>query len=329
MVKKKNINEKPKDNSDVVLNPRARGLGRGLGALFGDDEDVYPTFAPEDNTPTVQTGGASEAGRKFLGIEQLFPCPDQPRRHFDERALKELASSITEYGLLQPILVRPDKTRDGMYEIIAGERRWRASQKAQLHEVPVVIKDIDDAAMFQIALVENLQRQDLNAIEEAQGYARLVEEFGHSHDSVGDILGKSRSHVANMVRLLQLPESVQSLVVKDELTAGHARALLKADQPALLAQEVIAKKLSVRETEKLVAEAEGRKIQHRDTKTGTKGFAQKDADTLALEKEVSDKLGMNVTIDMVDAHKGAMKISFKNLDQLDDVLQRLAQRPKY
>lgn len=330
MVKKKNINEKPRDNNDeVILNPRDRGLGRGLGALFGDDEDVYPSFAPEDNTPNSNSDTGPNSSKRFLGVEQLFPCPDQPRRHFDERALKELASSIAEYGLLQPILVRPDKTRDDMYEIIAGERRWRASQKAQLHQVPVIIKDIDDAAMFQIALVENLQRQDLNAIEEAQGYHRLIEEFGHSHDSVGEILGKSRSHVANMVRLLQLPESVQSLVVKEELSAGHARALLKADQPALLAQEVIAKKLSVRETEKLVADNEGRKIQHRDTKAGTKGFARKDADTLALEKEVSDTLGMNVSIDMADTHKGAMKISFKNLDQLDDVLQRLAQTPKY
>lgn len=307
---------------DKKLNPKERGLGRGLGALFGDEEDVYPTFDAEENVP--------DSSRKFVGIGQLFPCADQPRRHFDEAALKELANSIIEHGLLQPILVRPDKTRDGMYEIIAGERRWRASQKAQLHEVPVVIRDIDDAAMFQIALVENLQRQDLNAIEEGLGYHRLVEEFGHSHESVGEVLGKSRSHVANMIRLLQLPESVQNMVIKGELTAGHARALLKAEQPALMAQEVVNKKLSVRETEKLVATYEGRKIQHREgaQKKGA-GFAQKDADTLALEKELSNKLGMNVSLDMVDSHKGKMTISFSNLDQLDDVLQRLAQTPKY
>ncbi|HPF78663.1 MAG TPA: ParB/RepB/Spo0J family partition protein [Alphaproteobacteria bacterium] len=309
-------------DAEEKLNPKGRGLGRGLGALFGDEEEVYPQFNAEENIP--------DSSRKVVGVEQLFPCPDQPRRHFDEQAIKELSLSIAEHGLLQPILVRPDKTRDGMYEIIAGERRWRASQKAQLHEVPVIIRDLDDAAAFQIALVENLQRQDLNAIEEAQGYNRLVEEFGHSHESVGEVLGKSRSHVANMIRLLQLPSSVQTMVVNGDLSAGHARALLKAEQPALMAQEVVNKKLSVRETEKLVAEYEGREIQHRSS--GTKkgpGFSEKDADTLALEKEVSNQLGMNVAIDMKDAHQGKMTISFKNLDQLDDVLQRLAQRPKY
>ena len=320
MIKKFNINDE-KDNEEV-LNPKDRGLGRGLGALFGDDEeDVYPTYQEDKNL--------TDASRKTLGIEKLFPCPDQPRRHFDETALKELSASILEYGLLQPILVRPDHTREGMYEIIAGERRWRASQKAQLHEVPIIIRDIDDAATFQIALVENLQRQDLNSIEEAKGYQRLVEDFGHSNETVAEVLGKSRSHVANMVRLLQLPESVQHFVVEGKLTAGHARALLGSDQPALLAQEVMSKNLSVRQTEKLVAENAGRKIAHRDTKQNTSGFSKKDADTLALEKEVSDQIGMNVTIDMVDVHKGKMTINFKNLDQLDDVLQRLAQNPKY
>lgn len=312
--------------TEEELNPKDRGLGRGLGALFGDEEDTYPQFDPEENTPD----SFEASGKKVIGVGQLFPCPDQPRRHFDEASIKELAASITEHGLLQPILVRPDKTREGMYEIIAGERRWRASQKAQLHEVPIIIRDLDDAAAFQIALVENLQRQDLDPIEEAMGYNRLVEEFGHSHESVGEVLGKSRSHVANMIRLLQLPESVQTMVVKGQISAGHARALLKAEQPALMAQEIIANKLSVRETEKMVAEYEGREIKHRDgTKKKGAGFAEKDADTLALEKEVSNQLGMNVSIDMVDAHKGAMKISFKNLDQLDDILQRLAQTPKY
>ena len=306
-------------DTEEELNPKERGLGRGLGALFGDEEDVYPQYEGEENVP--------DSARRTVGVEQLFPCPDQPRRHFDEQAIKELAASIQEHGLLQPILVRPDKTRDNMYEIIAGERRWRASQKAQLHEVPIIIRDLDDAAAFQIALVENLQRQDLNAIEEAQGYNRLVEEFGHSHESVGEVLGKSRSHVANMIRLLQLPDSVQAMVIKEQITAGHARALLKAEQPALMAQEIIAKKLSVRETEKMVADYEGREIQRR--KSGKKaGFAEKDADTLALEKEVSNQIGMNVSIDMKNTHEGSMKISFKNLDQLDDVLQRLAQTPR-
>ncbi len=312
------------EDTEEKLNPKDRGLGRGLGALFGDEEESYPQFDAEENTPD----SLGNSSRKTIGVEQLFPCPDQPRRYFDERSIKELAASIIEHGLLQPILVRPDKAREGMFEIIAGERRWRASQKAQLHEVPIIIKDLDDASAFQIALVENLQRQDLNSIEEALGYNRLVEEFGHSHESVGEVLGKSRSHVANMIRLLQLPESVQTMVVKEQISAGHARALLKAEQPALMAQEIIAKKLSVRETEKMVAEHEGREIQHR-AKSKKSGFAEKDADTLALEKEVSDQIGMNVCVDMKDEHQGKMTISFKNLDQLDDVLQRLAQTPKY
>lgn len=301
------------------LNPKDRGLGRGLGALFGDEEDVYPT---------VEEGDFSDdLSRKTVGVEQLFPCADQPRKHFDEKAIQELAGSIAEHGLLQPILVRPDKTREGMYEIIAGERRWRASQKAQLHEVPIIIRDMDDAVMLQIALVENLQRQDLNAIEEAKGYERLVEEFGHSHEAVGEAVAKSRSHVANMIRILQLPEGVQDMVVDGQLSAGHARALLKAEEPAILAKEIVAKNLSVRDTEKLVADNQGREIKHRKP-LKNKGFSEKDADTLALEKEVSNQLGMNVSIDMKNAHDGTMKIEFKNLDQLDDVLQRLAQTPK-
>jgi ParB family chromosome partitioning protein len=308
-------------DEEEVLNPKDRGLGRGLGALFGDEEDSHHNYEESENI--------SDASRKIIGVEKLFPCPDQPRRHFDEKALRELAASISEHGLLQPILVRPDNAREGMFEIIAGERRWRASQKAQLHVVPVIIRDMDDATAFQIALIENIQRQDLNTIEEALGYNRLVEEFGHSHESAGEVLGKSRSHVANMIRLLQLPASVQNYVVQGELSAGHARALLAADQPALLAQEVISNKLSVRETEKLVANSAGRDIHHRETKKPTKGFSKKDADTLALEKEVSDQIGMNVSVDMRGEHDGAMTINFKNLDQLDDVLQRLAQTPKY
>lgn len=309
------------DDIDNNLNPKDRGLGRGLDALFGDgEEESYPHFNVDEVIP--------DAARKIIGIEQLFPCPDQPRRYFDEQAIKELALSIEEHGLLQPILVRPDKTRDNMYEIIAGERRWRASQKAQLHEIPVVIKDIDDATAFQMALVENIQRQDLNSIEEAQGYERLVEEFGYSHESVGEVLGKSRSHVANMIRLLQLPESVQTMMAQGQLSAGHARAILKAEHPALTAQEVVSKKLSVRETEKLVADNEGREIKHRSKSSPKSIISKKDADTLALEKEVSDQLGMRVLIDMKNVHEGCMTIDFKSLDQLDDVLQRLAQAPK-
>ncbi len=303
-------------------NPKERGLGRGLDALFGDEEDLHPIHDIEDkDTPNN--------ARKTVGIEKLYPCPTQPRQFFDAEGIQTLATSIVEHGLLQPILVRPDKSRKGFYEIVAGERRWRASQKAQLHEVPVVIRELDDESMFQIALVENLQRKDLSSIEEARGYKRLHEEFDNSHEEIGKILGRSRSHVANMIRLLDLPESVQTMVDVGDITAGHARALVGQKQAFDLALNIIENSLSVRDTEKLVAQSEGREIKTRTAgKTGKKGFNKKDADTLALEKEVSDQIGMNVSIDMKDVHQGKMIIDFKTLDQLDDILQRLAHTPK-
>jgi ParB family chromosome partitioning protein len=311
---------KEKNEEEKLRKPKDRGLGRGLDALFGDEEDSYPSYEA-DNDSTNLT-------RKVVGVEQVFPNPDQPRRNFDETALKELASSIAEHGLLQPILVRPDKTRANMYEIIAGERRWRASQKAQLHEIPVIIKDLDDDVSYQLSLIENLQRQDLNAIEEALGYQRLVADFDHSHESIGELLGKSRSHISNMIRLLALPKAVQTMVEVGDISSGHARALLGSDDSFELALQVIEEGLSVRETEKLVAENQGREIKKQKSSKKKAGFSEKDADTLALEKEVSDKIGMNVSIDMKDAHKGAMRIDFKDLDQLDDILQRLAHNPK-
>ena len=311
--------KKDKDENQEP-DPKYRGLGRGLGALFEDEEGVYPQ---------VEEGDPS-AVRKTLGIEQLSPAADQPRTFFDDKAIKELAESIKEFGILQPILVRPDKVVADQYEIVAGERRWRAAQLAQLHDVPVVIRDLDDVSTFQIALIENLQRRDLNAVEEARGYQRLVDEFGHSPEDVGKVLGKSRSHVANMIRLLQLPDSVQTMLVNEELSAGHARALLKAEQPTILAQEIIRDNLSVRDTEKLVAASEGREIKHRSDKKSVKSNApkSKDADTLALENEVSNQIGMRVAIDMKNASEGLMTINFKSLDQLDDVLRRLSQTPK-
>lgn len=300
------------------LNPKSRGLGRGLGALFSDDEPNYTQIDPEAHTPGAQ--------RKIVGIEQLEPNPDQPRHHFDEEALNNLAASIKEHGLLQPILVRPHKHNEDMFEIVAGERRWRASQIAQLHEVPIIIRDLDDSATLQIALIENLQRQDLNPIEEAKGYQRLMDEFGHTQESVSEVLGKSRSHVANMVRLLHLPGSVQTMVSKGDITAGHARALVKADNPTLLAQEIASKGLSVRQAERLVSEAAS------SSKTGGSGGGgssrpAKDADTMALENELSNALGMKVILEMKDEHAGTLSVNFRNLDQLDLVLQRLSQSP--
>ena len=300
---------------------KKRGLGRGLEALFEDEEGEYPQVDAEGNIP-----GAS---RKILGVEKLFPNKDPPRTYFSPAAINELAESIKKYGLLQPILVRPDKVLEGQYEIVAGERRWRAAQKAQLHEVPVVIRELNDEETLQIALVENLQRRDLNAIEEARGYQRLADDFGHIHDEIGEAVGRSRSHIANIIRLLQLPENVQQMLIEDKISAGHARALLKADKPEALVHEVVKNKLSVRDTEKLVANDQGRKIDARPTSGAPKNKISKDADTIALEKEVSNQIGMGVTIGMVNQSEGNMVINFKSLDQLDDVLRRLSQTPKY
>lgn len=302
------------------MTPKQRGLGRGLDALFEDEEATF-AVAADDNAP-VQGG----AGRKTVGIGQLTPNPDQPRTHFDPKAINELAESIKQHGLLQPILVRPVPGRADMYEIVAGERRWRACQKAQIHEVPVVIRDLDDSQTLQIGLIENLQRQDLNAMEEAKGYQRLMEDYAFSAEHVGDAVGRSRSHVANMIRLLALPQSVQDMVVAGDLSAGHARALINAQNPALLAQEVTSKGLSVRQTEKLAADNAGRAIQSRHK--ATKDATFKDPNIMALEKDITNALGLKVTIAMAGEFDGALKIDFKSLDQLDDVLARLSKTPQ-
>jgi ParB family chromosome partitioning protein len=247
----------------------------------------------------------------------------------DPHALQELADSIKTHGVLQPLLVRAKPDHEGKFQIIAGERRWRAAQKARLHEVPVVVKELSDEAAVEIALIENLQRADLNAIEEAQGYQRLMTEFGHTQEKLATAIGKSRSHVANIVRLLSLPADVQELVRDGRLSAGHARALVTAKNPEMLAGLVIAENLSVRETEKLAADEAGRATKSRSS--SRKSGGAKDVDTVALEKEMTDLLGLRVTIDVKSDGKGgrwgALKVDFKNLDQLDDVLRRLSHTP--
>ncbi len=290
---------------------KSRGLGRGLDALFEDEEQNISATAAQTATP--------DASRRIVSIGQLDANPDQPRTHFDEDALKALAASIKKHGLLQPILVRPNRMNEGRYEIIAGERRWRAAQRAQLHEVPIIVRELNDDETFQIALIENLQREDLNAMEEAKGYQRLVDEFGHSHESVGDVIGKSRSHVANMIRLLQLPNSVQALVTNGDLTAGHARALLNAENPALLAQEIVSKNLSVRQAEALAKKNAGANF-----KSHKKEKAPKDPDHVAVEKIIAEALGMNAEVTMKGEKNGILTIEFSNLDQFDLLLRRLA-----
>lgn len=302
---------------------KKRGLGRGLNALFEDEET---TFAQAADTES-QTPGAV---RRMAGVDQLEPGPWQPRQFMDPHALQELADSIKVHGVLQPILVRA-KPGDGQkFQIIAGERRWRASQKAQLHQVPIIVKELDDQTAVEIALIENLQRADLNAVEEAQGYQRLMNEFGHTQEKLAAGLGKSRSHVANMVRMLTLPEDILDLVRDGRLSAGHARALVTAKKPKDLAMQIIGHGLSVREAEKLVADEEGRAP--KKGKAGkSSGAEPKDVDTVALEKEMTDMLGLKVTIDVKSDGKGgrwgALAVEFKNLDQLDEVLRKLSHNP--
>ncbi|QKR99106.1 ParB/RepB/Spo0J family partition protein [Sphingomonas sp. CL5.1] len=285
------------------------GLGRGLNALLGD-------FA-RDEAETA-TEGHSATGVRMIPVSSIAPHPGQPRRQFDEAALIELAASIAERGVIQPIIVRP---HGHDYQIVAGERRWRAAQRARLHEVPVVVRDYSDSDTLQIALLENIQRQDLNAIEEAEAYHRLAEEFGHTQEALARIVHKSRSHIANLLRLLDLPHEVQALVVDGKLSMGHARALIGAPDPAALAQEVIEKGLSVRQTEKLASSA--KPASTRGGRGGKSYSQDADADIAALQRQLSDLLGLNVRI----AHGergGSITLDYSTLDQLDMVCQRLS-----
>ncbi|MCB9963641.1 MAG: ParB/RepB/Spo0J family partition protein [Rhodospirillales bacterium] len=298
------------------LNPKKRGLGRGLDALFESGQADYATDDKEaQNGPAL----AGNTQRKTLGIELLSPNPDQPRRTFDQTALEELAESLKEYGILQPLLVRPNPRSSGNYEIIAGERRWRAAQLAQLHDVPVVIRELTDSEALQIGLVENLQREDLNPVEEALGYRRLIEEFRHTQQKVAELVGKSRSQVTNMLRLLNLPDSVQNMLQTGDLSTGHARALIGRENAEELAKMIIEQDLSVREVEALLAG----KLNPAQTKPSSK--PGKDTDTRALERDLSEALGMNVTLQVAGqgSSKGQMKVSFKSLDQLDYLIAKM------
>jgi len=282
-----------------------RGLGRGLSALMAD-VDLIPSERP--------------APRQVLPVEQLTPNPDQPRRNFAPEALQELADSLKSRGMLQPLIVRPHPSDRGLYQIVAGERRWRAAQIAQLHEVPVIIRDLDDTEVLEVAIVENIQRADLNAIEEAASYRQLMDRFGHTQEKLAEALNKSRSHIANLLRLLNLPEQVQTWLKDGKLTAGHARALITAPDPTDLARKVIEKNLSVRETEELVRrQTGGPKAQKPRSEK-----QEKDADTRALEGDLSAHLKMKVTINHAGMDGGQMVITYRDLDQLDRLCQILA-----
>ena len=285
---------------------KPRGLGRGLSALMAD-VNLEPTASTEKSTRNVEV---------FVPIEKVVANPEQPRRQFVQVDLDDLTASIKEKGVLQPLIVRP---RDGgMYEIVAGERRWRASQAAQLHEVPVLIRDYSDLEVMEVALIENIQRADLNALEEAQSYKLLMEKFGHTQEKMAEALGKSRSHIANLVRLLHLPDDVQILVQERKLSAGHARALITSDNASELAKKIVRGGLSVRATESLVKKDAAGDAPR--AKRVPKKLNDKDADTRALENDLSAIIRMAVSIDhKAGGESGTVTISYENLDQLDEL----------
>ncbi len=290
-------------------------LGRGLAALIGDDA----AFALGDEA------APAPRGVREVPIEFLRANPFQPRHVFREEELTDLANSIREQGILQPIVVRPAKGEADAYEIVAGERRWRAAQKAQLHQVPILVKELTDAQSLEIAIIENVQRADLNAVEEAAGYDRLMQQFDYTQDKVSKFIGKSRSHVANTMRLLTLPVAVRNLIEEGSLTAGHARPLIGLDRAEDLAREIVAKKMSVRE-----AEALARKTSTGSSAPRAKGTAsaraEKDADTAALERSISEQLGLKVEVHHTGGEGGEVRVTYKSLEQLDEICRLLAGR---
>ncbi len=285
------------------MNEKPSRLGRGLAALIGDMSTLDGARFAESGT-----------GSRRLPIDFLIANRANPRREFDQGQLDELANSIREKGVMQPLLVRPT-TDPNQFEIIAGERRWRASQLAGLSEVPVLVREVDDKEALELAIIENVQRVDLNPLEEAMGYGQLIEQFDYTQQDLAQVIGKSRSHVANTLRLLKLPDDVRSMLARGELTAGHARTLITAEDPAMLAKRIIDGGLSVREAEQL---------SQQQTSTPRKKAlpGSKDADTMALEKRLSDVLGLHVAIDHKD-QGGRLEIRYRTLEQLDGICAKL------
>ncbi len=299
------------DKDAAARKSRPSGLGRGLSALLGSDAEDYASLDRLRSS-------------KEVPIALLRPNRYQPRQLFREEALDELVESIREKGVLQPILVRRLHDEPDQYEIIAGERRWRAAQKAGLHKVPVVIRDADDAEALEVAIIENIQRADLSPVEEALAYERLMKEFGHTQEQLGQIVGKSRSHVANLLRLLTLPPPVQEMLNDGRLTMGHARALVTAANPLALAQQIVRENLTVREVEDLAREQKPGAA-----KPGAKrnaSSAAKDPDIAALEADLSEAVGYKVVIEDNGKGGGELRIAYKTLDQLDELCRRLCQR---
>lgn len=288
--------------------PKSR-LGRGLASLIGESPQAQPRLPVEGE-------------QRVLSVAQLRSSRFNPRKDFPEQDLAELAESIRTKGLVQPIVVRPHPEDAQAYEIVAGERRWRASQKAGIHMVPVIIRDLSDREMLELAIIENVQRADLNAIEEANGYRELIERFDYSQEQVSEIIGKSRSHVANTLRLLKLPSSVQAFVQDGRLTAGHARTLVGRDDAETLAQRILDQSLNVREAEALVQTGAG-PIGTPGATGGARKLREKDPDTKAFEKELTDTLGLKVEVKRGSGESGNLIIKYGNFDQLDYIRMRL------
>lgn len=293
------------DDAPPAPMKRRTGLGRGLSALMGDIE-----------APVSVTGSeAPPQGVKLVDTAGLRPMPDQPRKMFDDTALDELANSIRERGMLQPIVVRPAKG-DGWWEIVAGERRWRAAQRAGLHQVPVIIRDFDDRTALELAIIENIQREQLNAYEEGVAYQKLIEAYGYSQDMVAKTVGKSRSHIANLIRLSNLPTRVHGWLASGELSMGHARALLTSDDPEGLGRQVVARKLSVRQTEALVKRGGAVKPRPRVSR-------ETDPDIVLLERQLADLTGLKTEI-RHQQKSGSITLHYATLEQLDMICQRLS-----
>jgi ParB family chromosome partitioning protein len=290
------------------MNEKPSRLGRGLAALIGD---MAPIEAP-------RAADNANGGQRRLPVEFLIANRANPRRDFDSDQLDELTSSIREKGVMQPLLVRPT-TDPNQFEIIAGERRWRAAQRAGLHDVPVVVREVDDKEALELAIIENVQRVDLNPLEEAQGYEQLIEQFSYTQQDLAQVIGKSRSHVANTLRLLKLPREVRDMVTNGQLTAGHARTLITAEDPAAVAREIVDRGLSVREAEAL--SQRGMPKPSGDKKPSTQ--LERDADLVALEKRLSDAIGLKVAVAAKKDGSGTVQIGYRTLEQLDTVLAML------
>ncbi len=283
-------------------------LGRGIASLIGDAAPGEVLSQPE------------EGAQRVVAIEEIAPSPLNPRKDFGDRDLEDLSNSIRTKGLVQPLIVRPASTLEGGYEIVAGERRWRAAQKAGVTQVPVIVRDLTDRQLLEIAIIENVQRADLNALEEALGYKELIDRFSYTQDELSNVIGKSRSHVANTLRLLKLPDEIQAYVRRGDLTAGHARALVGVERAIDFAREIVAKGLNVRDVEQLVQSGLAKGQKH------VRNIVEKDADTRAFEKELTDSLGLKVQIKPGTGENGELRIRYTNFEQLDEIRNRLLKK---